>query len=172
MPYVLHSEYILFMCSQNKQRLLPYSTLTVWFLYPRWRVFTARYGLSPYITLIRLVFIGLNYSMTINVYFIIPSENVSPNFYSTSRFKGWSFALYLRAFAYCNVPAHITFLSSFKQYVKRRHFNISTLLEIINKFFFSLRSNSFDSVVPLVHVLPFHEKQNFMPTSIKQLKLL
>jgi hypothetical protein len=36
--------------SQNKQQLLPYKTLRDWFLYPMWRVFTARYELSPYKT--------------------------------------------------------------------------------------------------------------------------
>jgi hypothetical protein len=35
--------------SQNKQRLLPYTTLKDCFLYPTRRVFTARYGHSPYI---------------------------------------------------------------------------------------------------------------------------
>jgi hypothetical protein len=45
--------------SQNKQQLLPYKTLRDWFLYPRWRVFTARYALSPYIKQIRFVFKGL-----------------------------------------------------------------------------------------------------------------
>jgi hypothetical protein len=33
--------------SQNKQQLFPYTALTDWFLTPRRRVFTARYGLSP-----------------------------------------------------------------------------------------------------------------------------
>jgi hypothetical protein len=42
--------------SQNKQRILPYTALTYWSLYPRWRVFTARYALSPYIKQIRFVF--------------------------------------------------------------------------------------------------------------------
>jgi hypothetical protein len=45
--------------SQNKQQLLPYKTLTDWFLQPKWRVFTARYALSPYIKQIRFVFKGL-----------------------------------------------------------------------------------------------------------------
>ena len=36
--------------SQNKQKLLPYTALNDWFLQPNWRVFTARYVLSPYIT--------------------------------------------------------------------------------------------------------------------------
>jgi hypothetical protein len=45
--------------SQNKQQLLPYKTLRDWFLYPKWRVFTARYVLSPYIKQIRFVFKGL-----------------------------------------------------------------------------------------------------------------
>jgi hypothetical protein len=45
--------------SQNKQQLLPYKTLTDWLLYPKWRVFTARYALSPYIKQIRFVFKGL-----------------------------------------------------------------------------------------------------------------
>jgi hypothetical protein len=38
---------------------LPYKTLRDWFLQPKWRVFTARYALSPYIKQIRFVFIGL-----------------------------------------------------------------------------------------------------------------
>ena len=42
--------------SQNKQQLLPYTALTDWFLYPKWRVFTVRYALSPCITQIRFVF--------------------------------------------------------------------------------------------------------------------
>jgi hypothetical protein len=45
--------------SQNKQQLLPYKTLRDWFLWPKWRVFTARYALSPYIKQIRFVFKGL-----------------------------------------------------------------------------------------------------------------
>ena len=45
--------------SQNKQQLLPYTALTDWFLLPKWRVFTERYELSPYITEIRFVFQGL-----------------------------------------------------------------------------------------------------------------
>jgi hypothetical protein len=45
--------------SQNKQQLLPYKTLRDWLLQPKWRVFTARYALSPYIKQIRLVFKGL-----------------------------------------------------------------------------------------------------------------
>ena len=41
--------------SQNKQQLFYYTTLTYRFLEPRWRVFTARYGLNLYIThMIRL----------------------------------------------------------------------------------------------------------------------
>jgi hypothetical protein len=35
--------------SENKQRLFPYTALTDWFLWPRRSVFTARYGLIPYI---------------------------------------------------------------------------------------------------------------------------
>jgi hypothetical protein len=46
--------------SQNKQQLLPYKTLRDWFLQPKWRVFTARYALSPYIKVIRFVFKMLN----------------------------------------------------------------------------------------------------------------
>ena len=34
---------------QNRQRLLLYTALTDWFLYPWWKVFTLRYGLIPYI---------------------------------------------------------------------------------------------------------------------------
>jgi hypothetical protein len=45
--------------SQNKQQLLPYKTLRDWFLQPKWRVFTARYALSPDIKQIRFVFKGL-----------------------------------------------------------------------------------------------------------------
>jgi hypothetical protein len=45
--------------SQNKQQLLPYETSRDWFLQPKWRVFTARYALSPYIKQIRFVFKGL-----------------------------------------------------------------------------------------------------------------
>jgi hypothetical protein len=35
--------------SNNRQRLLLYTSLTGWFLQPWWKVFTARYGLIPYI---------------------------------------------------------------------------------------------------------------------------
>jgi hypothetical protein len=42
--------------SQNKQQLLPYKTLRDWFLQPKWRVFTARYALSPYIKQTGFVF--------------------------------------------------------------------------------------------------------------------
>jgi hypothetical protein len=52
--------------SKNKQRLLPWKTLTDCFLEPRWRVFTARYALSPYIKQIRFVFKGLNSQLVIN----------------------------------------------------------------------------------------------------------
>jgi hypothetical protein len=45
--------------SQNKQQILPYVTLKDWFLWSRWRVFTARYAQSPYITQIRFVCKGL-----------------------------------------------------------------------------------------------------------------
>jgi hypothetical protein len=45
--------------SQNKQQILPYKTLRDWFLLPKWRVFTARYALRPYIKQIRFVFKGL-----------------------------------------------------------------------------------------------------------------
>jgi hypothetical protein len=51
--------------SQNKQYILPYTSLTDWFLLPKCRAFTARYGLSPYVTQICFVFKGLN---VINVY--------------------------------------------------------------------------------------------------------
>jgi hypothetical protein len=42
--------------SQNKQPLLPYTTFTDWFVQPRRRVFTVRYGLSPYTTHTPFVF--------------------------------------------------------------------------------------------------------------------
>jgi hypothetical protein len=45
--------------SQNKQQLLPYKTLRHWFLQPKWRMFTARYALNPYIKHTRFVFKGL-----------------------------------------------------------------------------------------------------------------
>jgi hypothetical protein len=45
--------------SQNKQQLLPYNTLRDWFLWPKWRVFTARYALSLYIKQAHFVFEGL-----------------------------------------------------------------------------------------------------------------
>jgi hypothetical protein len=45
--------------SQNEQKSFPYTTLTDWILLPRWRVFTARYALNPYITSIRFFFKGL-----------------------------------------------------------------------------------------------------------------
>jgi len=34
---------------KNRQRLLLYTSLTDWFLKLWWKVFTARYGLIPYI---------------------------------------------------------------------------------------------------------------------------
>ena len=46
--------------SQNKQRLLPYATLTDWFWYNRGGEFTVRYGLSPFMKQTRLAFEGLN----------------------------------------------------------------------------------------------------------------
>jgi len=48
------------MCPQNKQRLLPYTTVTDDFYNRGGGVFTAWYGLGPYITRIRFVFKGLN----------------------------------------------------------------------------------------------------------------
>jgi hypothetical protein len=45
--------------SENKEQLLPCTTLKDCFLYPRIRVFTARYGLSPYIKHTRFVLKGL-----------------------------------------------------------------------------------------------------------------
>ena len=48
---------------QNKQYVLPYTStsLTYRFLWPKRRVFTARYGLSPYIKPIVLVLQGLSH---------------------------------------------------------------------------------------------------------------
>jgi len=46
------------LCYQNKQGLLPYTTVTGF--YNRRAVFTARYGLSPYTTQIRFVFKGIS----------------------------------------------------------------------------------------------------------------
>jgi hypothetical protein len=47
---ILQSAYTVYLCvlcgSENKQRLFLYTTLTDWFLQPRWSVFTARYGLG------------------------------------------------------------------------------------------------------------------------------
>jgi hypothetical protein len=45
--------------SQNKPTLLPYKILSDWFLQPKWKVFTARYALSPDTKLIHFVFKGL-----------------------------------------------------------------------------------------------------------------
>ena len=40
-PRSAHTVYLYVLCgSQNKQRLLLYTTLTDWFVYPRWCVFT------------------------------------------------------------------------------------------------------------------------------------
>jgi hypothetical protein len=44
--------------TQNKQRLLPYTSSTEWFC-NRDGVFTGRYALNPYMKQIRLVFKGL-----------------------------------------------------------------------------------------------------------------
>jgi hypothetical protein len=62
------------MCSQNKQRLLPCTTLTSWFLKPSCRVFAARYGVSPYTctTQIRFVFEVLIMRGNISVNFSTP----------------------------------------------------------------------------------------------------
>ena len=46
--YVLPTHCLLY-GSENKQRIFPYATLTDWFLYPRQKVFTTRYGLLPYL---------------------------------------------------------------------------------------------------------------------------
>jgi len=32
--------------SENKQQLVPHTTYTDWFLWPRWKVFTVRHGLG------------------------------------------------------------------------------------------------------------------------------
>jgi hypothetical protein len=55
---------------QNKQLLFPHTALTDWFLYPKWRVFTARYALNTYIKQIRFVFKGLNIftAKDVNIY--------------------------------------------------------------------------------------------------------
>jgi hypothetical protein len=45
--------------SQNKQQLLPYTTLTACFIQPKCRVFTVRYALRSYIKQVRSVFEGL-----------------------------------------------------------------------------------------------------------------
>ena len=42
--------------AQNKHQILPYTTLKERFLWPRWRVFTAWYSQSPYVTQICFVF--------------------------------------------------------------------------------------------------------------------
>jgi hypothetical protein len=57
--------------SQDKQGLLLYTSLTDWFLQPWWKVFTARYGLVPYITWICFVRKGLN---RMNVYCHAPAS--------------------------------------------------------------------------------------------------
>jgi hypothetical protein len=41
--------------SQNRQRSLLYTSLTGWFLKQYWKVFTARYGLIPYKSRLRVV---------------------------------------------------------------------------------------------------------------------
>ena len=44
------TEYLFVLCgSENKQPLFPYTALIDWFLWPRPRVFTARYGLDLYL---------------------------------------------------------------------------------------------------------------------------
>ena len=40
---------VFFYVSQNRQRLLLYTSLNDWFLKSWWKVFTARYGLIRYI---------------------------------------------------------------------------------------------------------------------------
>ena len=45
--YALPTLYLrFFYLSENKQWLFPYTALTDWFLWPRWKVFTARYELG------------------------------------------------------------------------------------------------------------------------------
>jgi hypothetical protein len=62
--------------SPNKQQLLSYKTLRDWFLQLKWRVFTARYGLSPYIKQIRFVFKGLKQLLSLkNQYRNLTEQN-------------------------------------------------------------------------------------------------
>jgi hypothetical protein len=49
-----------FVLISEQTATLPYKTLRDWFLQPKWRLFTVRYALSPYIKQIRFVFKGLN----------------------------------------------------------------------------------------------------------------
>jgi len=53
-----------------------YTTLTDWFLLSKWTVFTARYGLNPYITQIRINFKGLRIAPD-----VLMNRNVSTKFY-------------------------------------------------------------------------------------------
>ena len=61
---------------------MPYTTLTVWLLQPRQKVFTARYGLSPYTTHTRFVFksnklrVSTYYGKTAGV-LAVPKYNIS-----------------------------------------------------------------------------------------------
>jgi hypothetical protein len=49
-PEILHGYYIEFMCLVRiLEQLFPYAVLTDWFLQPRLRVFTTRYGLNLYV---------------------------------------------------------------------------------------------------------------------------
>jgi len=59
--------------SRNKQQILPYKTLKDWFFKPRWRVLTARYTQSPYITQIRFVF---NRLTTVKIAIMLPVQYI------------------------------------------------------------------------------------------------
>jgi hypothetical protein len=56
----LHSVYVF---SEQTVTFVLYN-IKSWFLWPRWRLFTARYGISAYVTQIRFFFKGLNVSIT------------------------------------------------------------------------------------------------------------
>jgi hypothetical protein len=65
---ILHFAYIVYLCvlcvSEEKQRLLPYTPLTDWFLLARWRVFTARYEWNPKYNRLHFVRKGCMYLCT------------------------------------------------------------------------------------------------------------
>ena len=93
---------------QNKQQTFPYTTLTDWILKPKWRVFTVRYALNPYVTQTRFVFKG--YANTFCIKVIRHSFPITSIVMCFVRWK--SPFLALRIFGYATQPASYTALTA------------------------------------------------------------